>query len=936
MDRVTVETHQVIVLADGETQAAISNKKGHLFEVFIVNLLHEYGYAEPEKAKRNVTADGIELDIVTRSKLTNDPVIVECKAYTSNVKAQACTSFLGKLQLAKYDDPNTKGYLFVLPRLVAEGEEVAKKATENDTNFHYLDTTKTVELLRERRVIRAVPGEIHAQLLSDPAVLVSEFGVFSCVKSLDPQTHRSEKVYVWGKESGHEVPSPLLELLAADSYAAGLSVAIVGRGSAITPSLKELEESSPPVIVSVRGSSSDFEYQFPASPKFFVGRKGVLVEIGDVLATQRGALVLNAQSGWGKSSLALQTKQMVDSLGGYAIVVDSRTASNPRFVSEVLREAGVQAAATGLIELPEDSSWASLGSAIATFERSKWNNDSPILIFFDQFENVFQDESTTREFRNLALRVGDSSARMLVGFAWKTDLVGWTESHPYRLRDEIRASSVCVNVGPMGAREIETLLRRLEKRIGDKLAADLRQRLREYSQGLPWLFKKLAGHVIKELEQHGKSQEVLVSEGLNVQSLFASDLSGLSPLENEAVRHVARFAPVTATEVTEKYDGAVVQSLLDSRLVVAVGDKLDTYWDIFRDFLNTGRVPIEDSYTVRQNPGAVARLLLAVINSGGDISVSDLCEQLNASAGIVYNLSRELRLFGLTAYEPNRVRLLDDVMAADDREQEIRRRVGQALRRHRAYSLFTKLAERYGDRVAVTIYARELPEAFPAVEAQANTWNVYARAFSLWFEYAGLALIDGNYIGIPPEDYAGKGSLLDQGKEYKGRSGFSLHYTPGPCLVLLQSLAANPRSSIDLGKSEKRFANALMFLGLVQKGEGGVFRCTEGAIVDGEASQEFLLQRLRAVPGADEALAKIASDPRIENIHIGEAIRSNVGANWEESTTDSVGGDFRSWAKAAGVEVKTARRRMRGSEAVSDNTEEGVEQQLEIEVSGED
>lgn len=70
-------------------------------------------------------------------------------------------------------------------------------------------------------------------------------------------------------------------------------------------------------------------------------------------------------------------------------------------------------------------------------------------------------------------------------------------------------------------------------------------------------------------------------------SLFEADLAGLSPIETEALKYIARFAPISATEVTEKYVASVVQSLLDKRLVVAVGDKLDTYWDIFRDFLNT-------------------------------------------------------------------------------------------------------------------------------------------------------------------------------------------------------------------------------------------------------------------------------------------------------------------------------------------------------------
>jgi energy-coupling factor transporter ATP-binding protein EcfA2 len=462
---------------------------------------------------------------------------------------------------------------------------------------------------------------------------------------------------------------------------------------------------------------------------------------------RKGAVVLNAQSGWGKSSLALQLKRIVESQAGYAIVIDSRTATTNRFVSEVLREAAHEAQQNGLIQLPSDSSWASLASSIWTLRRSQWDpQNRPILIFFDQFENVFQDERITREFRDLTLMVRDADIPLFVGFAWKTDLVAWTESHPFRLRDEIRSSSEFISIGPMRPREIENLLRRLERKLETKLSRDLRQRLREYSQGLPWLFKKLAGHIIRELRTHQKSQEQLVSEALNVQSLFDSDLAGLSPVESDALRHIARFAPVSAVEVTEKYSSEAIQSLLDSRLIVALAGKLDTYWDTFRDFLNTGRVPIEDSYIVRQSPRAVAELILAVLEAGGDASVSDLSVDLNVSTKVIYNRSREPRLFGLTAYEPNRVRILDDVLHADDTEAEIRRRVASALRRNRAYSSFLGLSERQGGGVTIAAYARELTNAFPAVEAQPTSWLDYARSFAAWFHYSGLAVLEGDRL----------------------------------------------------------------------------------------------------------------------------------------------------------------------------------------------
>jgi hypothetical protein len=71
-----------------------------------------------------------------------------------------------------------------------------------------------------------------------------------------------------------------------------------------------------PVIVTVAGSHSDFdEYQLPASPKYFVGRKRLVEALGHALDARAGVLVLNAKSGWGKSSAALRLKALTTAGG---------------------------------------------------------------------------------------------------------------------------------------------------------------------------------------------------------------------------------------------------------------------------------------------------------------------------------------------------------------------------------------------------------------------------------------------------------------------------------------------------------------------------------------------------------------------------------------------------------------------------------------------
>jgi hypothetical protein len=286
------------------------------------------------------------------------------------------------------------------------------------------------------------------------------------------------------------------------------------------------------LLAPVVGSTSDFEYQLPASPKYFVGRSSAVKRLEESLEVQNGmVLVLNAQSGWGKSTLALKMGDLTTRRDGVALVLDTRTADQPRYVVEVLRKLGGKAEAAGVLTLPQDASWASLESGLGTLRAAEWHNlYRPVLVFFDQFENVFRDVELTRTFRNLALVARDISGPLVIGFAWKTDLVGWTEGHPFQPRDDIRGGGAVVVVEPFGPPEVDVILGRMAKQADVRLLPDLRSRLRAYSQGLPWLLKKLADHVLRELKR-GETQEGLLAESLNVVALFEADLAELSPSE---------------------------------------------------------------------------------------------------------------------------------------------------------------------------------------------------------------------------------------------------------------------------------------------------------------------------------------------------------------------------------------------------------------------
>ena len=895
MDTVMVKDPILILLAPGEGSEQ-ANRRGHLFEHFMANVMHQLGYEAPTTDKLNVTREGVELDISLSHALDGSSAIAECKAYTSNIGIPLLTAFYGRLAAERLGSKKLKGFLFATPRLTAEATELAKSISHTDTDFKVLTAANIWTLLEVRRII----DPIAFDPVSDHALVIHESGTYCAALQIDSSTRTASQVVIKAKTGG--VASEVLELLREHPYSQGLPVVQVAHDTAPAASAPTPVS---PVVIEVRGSHSDFEYQLPASPKYFVGRTDPIRELKAHVAARGGPFVLNAQSGWGKSSLALKIASINT---GTSLVLDTRTASSPTYVAAALKRAAEAAVRDGLLILPEDATWATTGGALRALETGTWIDDASVVAIFDQFENVFANEALTSEFRDAAVWNSENHGHVTFGFAWKTDYVDWIENHPYRLRDQIRDSSKLVQLLPFGSREVDTILRRLEAEVNLSLSRELRQRLREYSQGYPWLLKKLSGHVIRELKS-GKTQEQLIGEALNVQDLFDSDLSALSPQEREALSFIARYAPVQASEATELHTAGLVQSLLNQRLIVQVGEKLDTYWDIFRDYLNTGRVPIEDSYILRLSPNSVARLVSELLAVGGTAASTKIAETWDTSESVVWNSVRELRQLGLASYVGGQISLIPAITSAPAPEQELRLRVATALRRHRAWTEFSDLNERGQGRVTVAGLSGRLRDAFPAVEGTAGTWTSYARSFAAWLEYAGLIVSTAGGYSVAPEGSLGVGFLTSRSPSVA--IGVFPTKAPGPAIELLKTAKDGV---LDVPKDKRKYLSQLVTLGAVSvmPGEGLQTRLVPGLIGnDGAVQKDVLLRLLEAVPGGRQAVEALRSEPGIGTQAMGEIFASAYGTPWTASTQDLVGKNFFGWARAAGL--KTARRSRAGS-----------------------
>ncbi|TQL97847.1 AAA domain-containing protein [Actinoallomurus bryophytorum] len=765
--------------------------------------------------------------------------------------------------------------------------------------FRYVGSYEICQLLQAASVLPS--WDEGPEVRSDPTVVVTEHGVVLAACELDSDTRRASRWVTWARMQ--DVPSPVVRLIERH-LAKGLPVVRAGHEAGAVP----IRVPSLPKIVEVKGSTSDFEYQLPAAPEFFIGRKAVTQSLLERIRDRStaGSIVINAKSGWGKSSLVLQLQKAVEKARGVGLVIDSRTAERPDFVSAAMERIIRKAVEKKVIELPPQAAFSSLQSITETLKHATWISPvRPILLAFDQFENVFRDADLTREFRDLAFLIREINAPLTISFSWKTDVVAWTEGYPFGLRNDIRDASLVSVLDPFGPREVEALLRRLEKSLGSKLNRDLRQRLREYnSQGLPWLFKKFGAHIIAEVER-GVTQDDLAKQALNARGLFESDLSRLSPSEQAVLRTIAQAAPVAISDLdSDVATGAVLDSLIHQRLVVQVGHTIDVYWDTFRDYLNNGSVAIEDSYVVRYAPLGAGRLLRIVVAEGGSISVPDAAAQLDTTATVVFNYSRELRQFGVLSAESNRVTLEPDLLNFPDEEEAIRARISQALRRHKMYKLAADMLVRE-DIISIHQFAAVLAVEFRAVTAKSDSWVTYARSFCQWMEYAGLVrLFSNGMTRITENDTEPLGRLLSGAVPVRVRSPFP-GANPGPALQLLLHLSDPAEHSRPSKNGFARAVRDLTALGLVVTDDGERIVLSDNSVFShGVVEPGRLREIVERQRGMREAFAALESNPGLSPLSLGIAHRDTLGAEWAESTMLSAGKFIRAWARACGVSTQ--------------------------------
>ena len=198
---------------------------------------------------------------------------------------------------------------------------------------------------------------------------------------------------------------------------------------------------------------------------------------------------------------------------------------------------------------------------------------------------------------------------------------------------------------------------------------------------------------------------------------------------------------MTITELSEHYNAPIVQSLVDARLVVRIGNKYDIYWDIFRDFLNYGRVPAQDNYLLRMQLGPVLKAMRVLNEMGGTSDFTGFRQCIKLSEHSAMNVVRDLRLMGLVTVDAGHVQInveIGDDPGDKELTHRIRTHIKDRLVQNRLVSRI--LTDLKSERtMGLSDVGTRLSSWCPYVLATPKTWRMYARVLAAWLDLADLA-----------------------------------------------------------------------------------------------------------------------------------------------------------------------------------------------------
>lgn len=846
-----------IILEEGASNKA----KGNCFETLIRNLLSIHQY----EIKQNLRFTGMELDLIAEHKhKANEKIYVECKA-KDKVSSIELRTFFANVFHHKADF----GYFFRTNELEfdAGGLLVEMRGDSRYSNLTFFEPKDIIQMLLDGRMIFEPSSDLTEYFISKKILAVTYFGDFFIYLINESNALPTKFIIVNANKNEEQISKENISILKS-KITEIKDLDLIENYTKYKKDKVSKEEIRIEAISEVQESENWYDYLPASSDKnHFVGRDEIRTQILSFFKevknnkTPKRIFYLNGKSGWGKSSLVLEIKNRCRNKHYkkqfYTLAIDTRSAISDNFVALSLKKLINQSVADKFIEKDiffDEVSFTSNTDMLSSESMKKFldklkSENKYLVLIFDQFEDVFRKKDYFKTFYKFLTDVTDKKPNIIVGFSWKTDFFIQSGDPSYHIWQQAKEQAREFTISEFGEKEIDGIIKQLEGSVGE-LSKSIKNRIIESSQGLPWLTKKLCIHIFDQI-QSGLAKENLVESNLNILDLFQKDHERLETNELKALRLIAKRAYESnffdESEVGDLINGETISSLLHKRLIIRSGANYNIYWDIYRDYLVTGEIPIiGESYLLRQGVNLCLEVYL-LFESSKNETIDSLLIKHSKDIGLetLNNILIELRNLGMIQKDNESYYVTKGIQISKEGF------IDYTTLKFQNYTPYLALKKASLNKISKNDVIPILKTIFKQ-EYQDNTWDAYAKNLINWFLISNLDIKSKLVI---PRKGRGKNIQKISQKELK-------NFLPKSSLKdILQTL---PLLLLDKSSISSRFYRDLLLLNVIDE-DRNLTKFGDGIIFKDESEWKAILQKkCMTLPKMQRLKEIIDSKPNIK------------------------------------------------------------------------
>lgn len=461
---------------------------------------------------------------------------------------------------------------------------------------------------------------------------------------------------------------------------------------------------------------------------------------------------LKSPSGWGKSSTILklidEAKKRGKSNKYFIFAVDVRTALSNRYAELAFKNCLECAIKESFIPFEkEEISIGDITNIVDTDDIKRIfsylsENGKEIILIFDQFEEIFYKEELFGLFENMrkiSNTVDSIKENLIIGYAWKTDFSIASDHPAYYLWSNLKDRRKEFDLLQFSDSEIKGAIKIFGKELGEKINPILARYLLRQCQGYPWLLKKLCIHVYNVVKE-GKKQEDAIEQTLNIGSLFESECAELTSQEYGCIKQIAKESPADYFKIIDTFGQDTLQTLINRRTVIKRATKLTLYWDIFRDYVISGKLPeVNIDYIPQVQFSTFLKIISALIENNGKITINILSQNTLLGKSTIDNILIDLVMFGIVYRDRNEITL------KENNYSDTMKKIQLFFKRH---IVWLSIQKQFGDKFSVSDYNTIFASLYSTNQISDKTKKIYSARLIGWLLDLKLILIENSMYKI--------------------------------------------------------------------------------------------------------------------------------------------------------------------------------------------